>query len=393
MESLPTESLASALQFAVTVAAGRAARRPPEAVPDGLRPHLRRKVLAQRALDEVRTVLDGDEQFRAVVAAAAGPDLVDEIGLLWLRRPDGWQDTVAVLLAGSAAPARGTAERRRRDGAERTLERVTRQLEQTTRRADAATRRVEELERDLTATRAAAAELGVQLADAVEAEATSRAERGRLGSALAEARADLERVRADGRAAVAAVERQLADVSAARDRALAARAATEAHALEVAVPGVVRARPSRRHPVGLPGGLASDSADGAIHLLTTERMQVLIDGYNVAKAGWPSMSLEEQRDHAVAGAERVARRWGADIIVVFDGSDVVGAAARGRRLVAVTFSAPGQTADDAIRAMVRQSPPEQPITVVTSDRAIVDDVRRAGCTVIPSATLLALMLD
>ena len=53
--------------------------------------------------------------------------------------------------------------------------------------------------------------------------------------------------------------------------------------------------------------------------------RVLIDGYNVAKLAWPKLDLEGQRVVLLDAVENLARRFGSDITVVFDGADVVGA--------------------------------------------------------------------
>jgi hypothetical protein len=47
-------------------------------------------------------------------------------------------------------------------------------------------------------------------------------------------------------------------------------------------------------------------------------------------------------------------------------------------------------ADDVIRAEVRSADPEQPIVVVTNDRAVVADVKAAGANTIRSEVFLSL---
>jgi predicted RNA-binding protein with PIN domain len=116
---------------------------------------------------------------------------------------------------------------------------------------------------------------------------------------------------------------------------------------------------------------------------------ILVDGYNVAKLGWPGRSLEEQRDALINRTENLARRHGADVTIVFDGDSIVGAHAARRRTVRVVFSPAGVTADDVIRDEVGRLPPDRRIVVVTNDREIVDDVRRAGANVVPSNAFIA----
>jgi hypothetical protein len=45
-------------------------------------------------------------------------------------------------------------------------------------------------------------------------------------------------------------------------------------------------------------------------------------------------------------------------------------------------------ADDLIRSLVGAEPEGRPLVVVTSDRAVVDSVRRAGAHPVPSSVLL-----
>jgi predicted RNA-binding protein with PIN domain len=125
------------------------------------------------------------------------------------------------------------------------------------------------------------------------------------------------------------------------------------------------------------------------HLLRATGAVVLIDGYNVAKLGWPSLELAVQRELLVAAAEDVAKRWGVDITVVFDGATVTGASTPVRRLVRVTFSPAGVSADDVLRAEVAGLDPQRPVVVVTSDQQVVTDVRADGANTIASDQFLA----
>jgi predicted RNA-binding protein with PIN domain len=57
--------------------------------------------------------------------------------------------------------------------------------------------------------------------------------------------------------------------------------------------------------------------------------------------------------------------------------------------VRVLFSDPGVLADDVIRDLVAAEPHGRPLVVATSDRAVVQSVRRRGAHAVPSAVLLA----
>ena len=54
----------------------------------------------------------------------------------------------------------------------------------------------------------------------------------------------------------------------------------------------------------------------------------------------------------------------------------------------VLFSAPGELADDVIRRLVAAEPAGRPVVVVSSDREVADDVRRAGAYAVGSPLLL-----
>jgi len=151
-----------------------------------------------------------------------------------------------------------------------------------------------------------------------------------------------------------------------------------------------RRKRARRTPIPVPGGLYGDSEAVAEHFLRTPQAMVLVDGYNVAKLGWPDLSLEKQRDECVRSAEAIARRWATAVHVVFDGATVVGAHATARRLVRVSFSPEGVIADDVLRAEVAAIDPSRPVVVVTNDQAVVNDVRAAGANVVSSDTFLTL---
>ena len=150
-----------------------------------------------------------------------------------------------------------------------------------------------------------------------------------------------------------------------------------------------RARHHRK-PIAVPGGLPGNSEAVGEHMLRFPGVTVLVDGYNVAKLGWKSLSLEQQRTKCIDAAENIARRWGTAIHVVFDGSSVVGAVSAKRRLIRVSYSPEGVIADDVLRAEVAAIDLARPVVVVTNDQAVVKDVRAAGANVVSSDTFLAL---
>lgn len=412
---IPDRALRSALEFAVGIAAAGAKLRPPLPSPTGLKPFLRFRALPDASLGAVRAIVEADGVFLSRLAVAATPELLDDVGMLWITRPDGWTqridellDTAAAIAADEGAASSGAAlrkEQRRREAAESAAARALAELadertafERST--ADAA-RREAALTAELSSLRGENTSLRERVR-ALEAQ-LRRAERG--------AAADSERA-GDASATLDALRARLAETEAARDRALADRVTSsgpvDLERLRATLVGALallaevepadgaartgsgrRGGRSSRQPLGLPGGLLADSESGAEHLLRANGVVVVVDGYNVAKLGWPSRSLESQREACIEAAERLAVRWGTLIHVVFDGSTVVGAHTSSRRVVRVSYSPEGVTADDVIRAEVAVLPADRPVVVVTNDRAVIADVRADGANVLSSDVFLA----
>ncbi len=149
-------------------------------------------------------------------------------------------------------------------------------------------------------------------------------------------------------------------------------------------------RRSTRTPLPIPGGVYGNSEAAGEHLFKVPGIVVLVDGYNVAKLGWPDLSLERQRDRCIDAAETLAKRWGTDVHVVFDGASVAGAHTRTRRVVRVVYSPEGVLADDVLRAEVAALDAARPVVVVTNDQAVLADVKAAGANTVSSDTFLAI---
>ena len=136
--------------------------------------------------------------------------------------------------------------------------------------------------------------------------------------------------------------------------------------------------------------MIGSSSEAAEHLARSDAL-MLIDGYNVAKLGWPDRPLERQRAALLDALENLARRFGTDVTVVFDGASIVGAYTDRRRLVRVVYSPEGVIADDVIRDEVKRLSTDRAVVVVTNDAEIVRDVRADGANVVPSNALLAIL--
>jgi predicted RNA-binding protein with PIN domain len=396
--------LRSAVEFAVMMAQEGQKFRPPLVSPDALKRHLTSSRIPSAALTSIVRAIDKDDDFRRKIAVGALPELVDEIGRLWLERPDGWLDD-AMRLAAEADAAAEVADaakqlkraEKRRLAAEQAAARTRAEI--VTLRDSIAERDevIQGLRTDLVKLRDEVAELKADLIDtrneARHARDRERAAAVKLGEVEA-ARAAAQH--AQGRAE-SVRDNVLADRAAlAAERSELARLAAQAESLAAQLtalatpPTAGRPAPVVRKALPIPGGVMGDS-DVAAEYLLRSGASVLIDGYNVAKLAWPKLDLEGQRIVLLDAVENLARRYGSDMTVVFDGADVVGANTDQRRVIRVMYSPEGVIADDVIRDEVDRLPSTRQVVVVTNDRAIVRDVKAMGANTISSDQLLSLI--
>jgi predicted RNA-binding protein with PIN domain len=139
----------------------------------------------------------------------------------------------------------------------------------------------------------------------------------------------------------------------------------------------------------LPGGVLESSVEAADHLLRLPGVLFLVDGYNVAMAGWPGPPLPAQRTRLLDTLDSLVARGFAPATVVFDGGGD-GGPAPGRRGVRVEFTAQGTIADDVLVLRAAEAPAERPVVVATSDRELCERLRRVGANVIGAGALLGL---
>lgn len=412
MSEVEHRHLRSALEFAVLIASEGQKRRPPLDFPNELKPFLSKQRIPAGSLGRVRRIIETDDRFRSAISAGALPELVDEIGRLWLAGHSGWEERVLAILEAEAAEAETHDLQRdlkraekRRSAAEQAAARVQAEVLVRDQTIAAQLTELDELRADVTKATEALTEARTELIDT-----RNELRHARDREAAAVARADAA-TRGSGTAAVAPPERatgrvdrrsaaEVREAAAARERAAEALDASRAFVAEMerllgvdesSVGADTSTSPAPRRvrtPIGLPGGVIATSAQAAEHLVRADAL-ILVDGYNVAKLGWPGRSLAEQRDALVTRSENLARRHGADVAIVFDGDSVVGAHADRRRSVRVVFSPTGVTADDVIREEVARLPIDRAVVVVTNDREIVADVRRDGANVLPSNAFLA----
>ena len=403
---VPDEALRSALEFAVGIAAAGAKLRPPLPIPGELKRFLRFHKLPTTALTQVRAAIEGDEDFRKRLASVATADLIDEIGVLWLTRTAGWVQSIADLMPEKILDdvAALRREERRRVAAQEAAARARAEVLGLT----------GELQRER-AEKAALTSEGDRLRSELDDLRQRLREAQRVEHATAQALVKSQRELADLRRGASAPvppppvppAPSVSDTAAARgllEDAVSAstdivRMLTEAlgelvsssTSVPADLPAPIRQTRTRRKPVRLPGGVFTGTVEAAEFLLRVKGAERLIDGYNVAKLGWPMLDLDQQRDRCIVAAENMAKRWNMAITIVFDGASVEGAHTSARRKVRIVYSPTGVSADDVLRSQVAAADASKPVVVVTNDRAIITDVVAAGANTVSSDDFLVLL--
>jgi hypothetical protein len=420
--------LRSAIEFAVLIAEETQKRKPPMQVPSELRSFYGKSRIPTGALGRLRRAIEGDDLFRQRIGAAALPDLVDEVGRLWLQRPFNWvadaEEFIRRAAQESAAADTASAlkrSERRRVAAEEAAVRSVAEITRLSAIAEEHQAEVDRLRADLTKADELLAEVRLELIDVRNEARHSRDREASANARLAAVSSERDALVAAARHALPATTvgdeqtdaelqqlRDLADTSAraaadasqrvAQMIARRTRLAAEVRAHEAV--GGTAAQPSgqaqrtgstaRRRPVALPGGIIASSAEAA-SFLARSGAAVLIDGYNVTMLGWPNLGLEAQRSALIDAVENLQRRFGTDATIVFDGAEVVGAHSGRRRTARVIFSPPDVIADDVIRSEIDRLPTDRHVVVVTNDAEVVRDARAAGCNIVSSNALLALL--
>jgi predicted RNA-binding protein with PIN domain len=407
MADIEHKHLRSALEFAVLMASEGQKRKPALPYPKELKPFFNKARLPSAALGRLRRVVDGDPVFRTRLSAGAMPELVDDIGRLWLEHRDGWEQRASELAAqidadaeSGDSQARLRGAEKRRDAAEQAAARTRVELLHRAEVVEMQATEIDELRAEVAKAAEVVQEMKTELTD-VRMEI--RHARDREAAAAAKATTAETQVRELQRQPTREQPEQVEPMSAGADNSIEIAAASATarlllDQLDALLPeraagtgqqGVL-GHGAPRTPLVLPGGVIASSAEAAEFLARSDA-QFIIDGYNVAKLGWPNRPLVQQRDVFLDAVENLVRRFGTDITVVFDGASIVGAHTSRRRQVRVVYSPEGTIADDVIRDEVQRIPASHPVVVVTNDAEIVRDVRADGANVVPSNALLALI--
>jgi predicted RNA-binding protein with PIN domain len=367
-------------------------------------------VFRERIADRLRLafpqIVESLEQGR--VPAAAEPR--DVAAIAYVLRPGGWPQVVEQSGQAAAAAERTVADEHLgdevarlkteldlvREHAKHEVERMRAELAGVHREEESLRRRIRQLEADMRRAQHAA-----RLAQAEAAQAHTDAE-----TAVSRAESDLRRARARATEAESALDgvrrgaREQRSADEVRLRLLLETISEAATGLrrELALSptdqrpadSVDAVRPQEPGTGDIPGR-ARESDDPAVldALLSLPRVHLVVDGYNVTKTGYPSLSLHEQRVRLLRGLGAVAARTGAEVTCVFDGAQLGGPVPVPRfKGVRVLFSNPGEIADELIRRLVAAEPQGRPLVVVSSDREVAEGVRRSGARPVPALMLV-----
>jgi predicted RNA-binding protein with PIN domain/phage shock protein A len=403
---------------------------PPAQVPNSLRPFAKFTPAkrAKLAATPLAAALEADEIFRERIAdrlrlafpqivqalelgqVPAAADPRDVAAIAYVLRPEGWPEVVEQAGRAAAAAERTVADEHLgdevarlkteldlvRDHAKHEAERLRAELAGVHKEEESLRRRIRQLEADMRRAQHAAKLAQTEAAQIqVQAEATvSRAETElrRVRSRAAEAESALDGVKRSTREQRSADEVRLrllletiseAATGLRRELALSPTDQRPADTVDAI-------RPDAMGTGDIPGR-ARESDDPAIldALLSLPRVHMVVDGYNVTKTGWSTMSLHEQRVRLLRGLGALAARTGAEVTCVFDGAQLGGPVPVPRfKGVRALFSNPGEIADELIRRLVAAEPQGRPLVVVSSDREVADGVRRSGARPVPAMMLV-----
>jgi predicted RNA-binding protein with PIN domain len=371
-----------------------------------------RDAVDKRVLDEEQTLARLLRSGRHAEALASGeaPEMVARVGLALGAAGAAAVGAAVEAAATSQAQAEAAAVRSALAGAESELDAARARADAEA--ADARAAREElraardelrraERERRALVDRASGLERELARSEAAlrAARSEAAAEQRRLGGRVAELQARLAEVQRKYRAlrrSTGQVDPVVAEAVGALERDLgvlrrAAGLAGEGEPAAAAAPPV--RRPERREPLPVPGGRGADDAETLAAWMAADGVLVLVDGYNVTKhpLGFPERDLEDQRTLLLDLCRRLARRFGAEVTVVFDGGTVEPIPTRlPLGPVEVVFTDAGRTADDEIVARTNATPPERPVVVVTSDNELRERVGVLGASVTRSPALLGL---
>ena len=352
----------------------------PAGSPKALQPFLKFQKMPARAMPVVRKVLDTDDAFRERVASVVTLDMLDRPAVLFLTRPDGWEDELERRAADEAQAAAAADEEKAEKSAERRLKAA-----ETAR--NKAEERVKELTVEVERVRTLLDQERVARRQSETTAHNVTWDVDNLRKQVRELEAAAEGWASEREALLAAAGSHepppepprepppAPDLSGVVTALLDARGALDAatRSLDDAIRGFLRPVPRRLTnrsrttaasvPRSTPGGRSRCPAG-----CTTTPTTRLDTSWRCATSSWwstattsPSAaaevpSLVEQRDRLLDRLVRLHASTRAEVWVVFDGTQAGGVAPSKGQPVRVLFTPAGTTADEQILHLVPTVP-------------------------------------
>ncbi len=150
-----------------------------------------------------------------------------------------------------------------------------------------------------------------------------------------------------------------------------------------------------------PKGRLEDDPETLDEWLETEDVTLVVDGYNVTRSpsGFAQLGLEQQRSRLREMLKTFSNRRRVQIVLVWDGGEVApGTKRMSTRYLTEEYSEPDRSgtgedkdrADRHIIALLKKMPPH-PVVLATNDRALQQAARAQRATIATSDQLLALL--
>lgn len=149
---------------------------------------------------------------------------------------------------------------------------------------------------------------------------------------------------------------------------------------------------SQRRQIEIPPEVMRDEVEMARHVVSSPDVVLLVDGDSVAKMGWPSLPVAQQRDALVSYLADLSATTGAAPDVVFDGRIGEEESLPASRAVRIRLSTPPTEPAAALDELVDAYPEQWPIAVVTDESQLGQSASDRGAVVLSNGQLLDLFI-
>jgi SMC interacting uncharacterized protein involved in chromosome segregation len=148
----------------------------------------------------------------------------------------------------------------------------------------------------------------------------------------------------------------------------------------------------KRRKIDIPGDILEDEVAVAQFVVSSPDVVLLVDGDSVAKLGWPSLPVAQQRDALVTYLADLSASSGAAPDVVFDGRIGDDQSLPASRAVRIRLSTPPTEPAAALDELVDAYPEQWPIALVTDDENLGASAGERGAVVLNNGQLLDLFI-